>query len=310
MSLIAKLEPIEVRTLWGHEEYGFSAWLVHNLDALGESLGLTLINPQREKAVGRFSLDVLTETDNGVQVIIENQLECTNHDHLGKVLTYLSNLDAKIAIWIASEFREEHAEAIRWLNEFTPADVAFYLVKLSAFRIGGSDPAPHFGKVAGPTTIGRSIGQEKKELAERHVLRRKFWEQLLERARRSGVTTHAQRTAGTDSWLSAGAGIMSGVSFTYNIWTDSAAVDLWIQSENLEENKKLFDRLFAMREQIETSFGAPLIWDRMDEKRTSRIRSELPIEGLYDPEEKWPAIQERMIQAMDRLSKAIPRIRP
>ena len=149
MGSIAKLEPVEIRELWKHEGRGFSAWLAENLDTLSEAVGLTLQNPIREKEVGRFSLDLLTETDGGTQVIIENQLDVTNHDHLGKVLTYLSNLEAKIAIWIAGDIREEHAEAIRWLNEFTPADTAFFLVKLSAFRINGSDPAPHFAVVAG-----------------------------------------------------------------------------------------------------------------------------------------------------------------
>jgi hypothetical protein len=305
MPQIAKLESVELRSLWAHEEHGFSAWLLSNLDTLGECLGLTLQSGQREKAVGRFSLDVLAETDGGAQVIIENQLDCTDHDHLGKILTYLSNMDAKIAVWVAGNHREEHAEAIRWLNEFTPADMAFYLVKLSAFRIGNSDPAPHFAVVAGPSANSRSIGQEKKELAERHVLRRKFWEQLLDRARKAGVLTHAQRAPSTDSWLGAGAGIMAGVSFNYNIWTDSAAVDLWIQNEDVSENKKLFDKLFGMRQQIEAEFGGSLLWERLDDKRASRIRADIAGPGLHDPEDQWATTQERMVRAMNQLSKAI-----
>lgn len=305
MGSIAKLETVAVRELWKHEERGFSAWLVENLDPLGEAVGLTLRNPVREKEVGRFSLDVLAETEGGAQVIIENQLDVTNHDHLGKVLTYLSNLEAKIAVWIAGDIREEHAEAIRWLNEFTPADTAFYLVKLSAFRINGSDPAPHFVVVAGPTETGRRVGQEKKELADRQVLLLKFWGQLLERARQRGVQSHAQRSPGKDSWLSAGAGIKSGVAYNYNVWTDSAAVDLWIQTESAAENKRIFDHLHRHREKIETAFGGPLIWDRLDDKRASRIRADVTVGGLYEPETQWPNIQEAMIDAMDRLVKAL-----
>lgn len=305
MGSIGKLEPVPVRELWSHEERGFSAWLAENLDALGDAVGLTLQNPIREKEVGRFSLDLLAETDDGVQVIVENQLEVTNHDHLGKVLTYLSNLEAKIAIWIAGDVREEHAEAIRWLNEFTPADTAFYLVKLSAYRINGSDPAPHFAVVAGPTETGRSVGQEKKELAGRHVLLLKFWEQLLERARQRGVPYHAQRSPGKDSWLSAGAGIKSGVAYNYNIFTDSAAVELWIQTESATENKRIFDHLLSQRDPIEAAFGGALIWNRLDDKRASRVRAELEVGGLYDPETQWPKIQDAMIDAMDRLVKAL-----
>jgi hypothetical protein len=305
MGSIAKLETVAVRELWKHEERGFSAWLAENLDPLGEAVGLTLRNPIREKEVGRFSLDVLAETEGGAQVIIENQLDLTNHDHLGKVLTYLSNLEAKIAVWIAGDIREEHAEAIRWLNEFTPADTAFYLVKLSAFRINGSDPAPHFVVVAGPTETGRSVGQEKKELAGRQVLLLKFWGQLLERARQRGVQYHAQRSPGKDSWLSAGAGIKSGVAYNYNVWIDSAAADLWIQTESAAENKRIFDHLHGQREKVEASFGGPLIWDRLDDKRASRVRAEVKVGGLYEPEAQWPKIQDAVIDAMDRLVKAL-----
>lgn len=305
MAPIAKLEAVDIRQLWAHEERGFSAWLAANLDSLGEKINLTLQNPQREKAVGRFSLDLLAETVGGVQVIIENQLDATNHDHLGKILTYLSNLEAKIAVWIAGDVREEHAEAIRWLNEFTPADMAFYLVKLSAFRIGGSDPAPHFEIVAGPTETGRSVGQEKKELAERQVLLLKFWGQLLERARQRGVQYHAQRSPGKDSWLSAGAGVKSGVSYNYNVWTDSTAADLWIQTEDAAYNKRIFDNLHGQREKIESAFGGPLIWDRLDDKRAARVRAEVKVGGLYEPELHWPKIQDALIDAMDRLVKAL-----
>lgn len=305
MPNIARLEPVEIRQLWTHEERDFSAWLAANLDSLGEVVGLTLVDPVREKEVGRFSLDLFAETEGGVQVIIENQLEATNHDHLGKVLTYLANLDAKIAIWIAGDVREEHAEAIRWLNEFTPADMAFYLVKLSAFRINGSDPAPHFAVVAGPTETGREVGREKKELADRQVQRLKFWTQLLERARAQGVLTHAQRSPSTESWLGAGAGILSGVSFNYNIWTDGAAIDLWIQNEDPVANKRLFDSLSAKRSQIEVAFGGSLVWERMDAKRASRIRATVPGRGMDDGEENWPALQDAMVEVMGRFSKAI-----
>jgi hypothetical protein len=306
MPNIAKLEPVDVRELWTHEERGFSAWLAENLEALGEALNLTLTNAVREKGVGRFSLDMLVEADGGVQVIIENQLEMTNHDHLGKVLTYLANLDAKIAIWIASDVRAEHATSIRWLNEFTPADVAFYLVKLSAFRINGSDPAPHFSLIAGPTEEGRRVGQEKKELAERHTLRLRFWEQLLARAKARGVTYHAQRAPSTDMWLGAGAGIRSGVSLVYLIWmTEEAGVELYIDTGDQIENKRVFDGLHSKKDAVEQSFGAPLIWDRMDNKAGARIRHLIYDGGLSDSQDRWPAIQDKMIDALDRLAKAV-----
>lgn len=306
MGTIAKLETVDVRQLWKHEERGFSVWLTANLDGLGEVIGVTLQSPEREKAVGRFSLDLLAETDSGVQVIIENQLAATDHDHLGKVLTYLSNLEAKIAIWIAGEVREEHAEAIRWLNEFTPADVAFYLVKLSAFRIGNSDPAPHFAVIAGPTETGRSVGREKKEIAERQVLRLQFWEQLLDKAKKRGILWHAQRAPSKDMWLPAGAGVRSGVSFNYLIWMEKeAGVELYIDTGDKTENQQIFESLNAKRDVVEKSFGGPLIWDRLEDRRACRVRFVLADGGLTDDPSKLGAIQDSMITAMDRLAKAV-----
>jgi len=306
MGSIAKLEAVEIRQLWAHEERGFSAWLAANLDSLGDALDLTLQNPEREKAVGRFSLDLMAETDDGAQVINENQLDVTNHDHLGKLLTYLSNLEAKVAVWIAGEVREEHAEAIRWLNEFTPADMAFYLVKLSAFRIGGSDPAPHFEVMARPTETGRGVGQEKKELAQRHVQRLKFWSQLLDRAKTKGVMWHAQRSPGKEMWLAAGAGVRAGVSLNYLIWIDKeSGVELYIDSGEHDENKQIFDSLLAQKEKVEQAFGSALDWQRLDGKRASRIRYVMSGGGLMDGEQDWPRIQDAMIDAMDRLARAV-----
>lgn len=306
MTTIAKLEVVPLRKLWPHEERGFSSWLFSNLDGLAETLDITLLNPEREKPVGRFSLDLLAETEDGVQVIIENQLDTTDHAHLGKVLTYLANLEAKIAIWIVGDAREEHAEAIRWLNEFTPADMAFYLVKLSAYQIGDSHPAPHFEVVAGPTEIGRVIGQEKKDLATRHALQIKFWDQLLRRAKQRGVLWHAQLSPGKQMWIAAGAGVKAGVRLSYLIWKETeSGVELYIDTGDEVDNKQIFDALISKRNEVESAFGAPLTWDRLDEKRASRVRFVMQGGGLRDGEEGWPRIQDAMIDAMDRLAKAV-----
>lgn len=179
---IGKLEPVPLRDIWKHEERDFSSWLEGNIELLSETLNITFSTVEREKRVGSFEVDLVAEDDDGNVVIIENQLESTNHDHLGKVITYLTNLDAKTAIWIVSHPRPEHTKAITWLNESTPADISFYLVKLSAYKIGNSEPAPLFTIVVGPSAQAKEIGKEKQDMAERHVLRLKFWGGLLERA--------------------------------------------------------------------------------------------------------------------------------
>jgi hypothetical protein len=305
VSSIGRLEPVAVRELWAHEERGFSAWLETNLDTLSEAIGITLSDPQRELPAGNFQVDLVAEDDNGDRVIVENQLEATDHDHLGKLITYITNLDAKAAVWITTAPRAEHIRAIQWLNETTPDDIAFFLVRLAAYRIGGSDPAPLFTVIVGPSAESKDFGKQKKELAERHVLRLRFWEQLLQRAKDRGVTLHAQRSPSKDSWISAGAGVRAGVSFTYVIWmTEESAVELYIDTGDKDENKRIFDGLHGKKAEIEQAVGHPLSWERLDDKRGSRVRFVLGEGGLVD-EPKWPMIQDAMIDAMDRLAKAV-----
>jgi hypothetical protein len=177
---ISRMEQVPLRKLWPNEAYDFTTWLSNNLDLLSEELGFEISLLEREASVGPFSADIHTEGENGETIVIENQLEKTDHDHLGKLLTYLSNLDAQAAIWITPEPRPEHEKAIQWLNEMLPVDTGFYLIKIEAYRIDNSNPAPLFSTVAGPSLEAKQIGQQKKELAERHIKRKQFWTRLLE----------------------------------------------------------------------------------------------------------------------------------
>ncbi|OFW10360.1 MAG: hypothetical protein A3G20_10030 [Acidobacteria bacterium RIFCSPLOWO2_12_FULL_59_11] len=305
LSSIGKLEPVPLRELWKHEERGLSAWLENNLEALAEAVGVSLSDPQREFLAGNFQVDLVAEDENGDRVIVENQLEATDHDHLGKLLTYLTNIDAKTAIWISSAPRPEHIRAVQWLNETTPDDIAFYLVRLAAYRIGSSEAAPLFTIIVGPSIESKSFGKQKKQLAERHILRLKFWEQLLPRAKEKGVLLHAQRAPSKEAWISAGAGVRAGVNFVYMVWmTDETAVELYIDTGDKEENKRIFDALHNQKAEIEQAFGSSLSWERLDEKRASRIRYVLREGGLTE-EGKWPIIQDTMIAAMERLAKAV-----
>lgn len=302
---IDALEPVPVRELWRHEEREFSAWLENNLAVLSDAIGTSLSDPQREILAGKFQVDLVCESENGERVIIENQLEATNHDHLGKLVTYLTNLDAKIAIWITTSQRAEHVRAIQWLNETTPDDIAFYLVRLAAYRISGSNPAPLFTVIVDPSAESKEFGKQKKDLAERHVLRLKFWDELLQLAKQKGVMFHAQRSPTKDSWISAGAGVRAGITFTYVVWmTDGSAVELYIDRGDIHENKRIFDALYARKSEIEASFGESLSWERLDEKRGSRVRYVIQKGGLVDAE-RWREIQISMVEAMKRLADAV-----
>lgn len=280
-------------------------WLHENIQVLGDALGMRLSDPQREVAVGSFTVDLVAEEENRGRVVIENQLEATDHDHLGKLLTYLTNLEAKTAVWVTPKPRPEHVRAIAWLNETTPDDVSFYLVQLAAFRIGTSAPAPLLTVIAGPSAEGKGFGQQKKQLAERHVLRLKFWEGLLDRAKQEGVLTHASRSPGKESWIGGASG-RSGMSFNYVIWMeDDASVELYIDTGDLEENKAIFDSLVGKKAEIEKAFGGQLEWERLDERRASRIRCTLHNGGLSAGEAAWPKVQAAMIDAMRRLVDAL-----
>ena len=243
---IARLTRVSLRDVWPHEAHDFTRWLAENLDYLEEVTGLSLTLIGHEAPTGDFAVDILAEDGEGNLVIIENQLGHTDHDHLGKLLTYMSNHEAKTAIWIASQPRPEHEKAVQWLNETLPADVSFYLIQVGAVRIQDSAPAPLFSVVAGPSRESRQIGTQRKELAERHLLRLEFWERLLEKASQRRHP-HARISPSKDHWISAGAG-KTGLTWAYVILMEHARVELYIDTYDVERNKAIFDSLARHRE--------------------------------------------------------------
>ena len=305
---ISRLEILPVRQAFRNEAHDFTTWLESHVEALADRIGMRLSVVQREKEVGDFNVDLLCENEEGRPVIIENQLEKTDHDHLGKILTYLVNLDAVAAIWVTTEPRPEHQKVVDWLNESTPADISFYLVKVEASRIGDSPFAPLFTVLAGPDKQVKEIGEKKKEWAERHHQQLKFWESLLEK-NRNQTKLFSNISANHHHYISSGAG-KSGVTFIFSIRSDWATVVLYIDHdrETGEKNKVIFDALYRQKDEIEKEFGEPLEWQRLDDKRSSRIEKRLNEGGLDDPQ-TWPVLQEKMVDAMVRLDKTLrPRL--
>jgi hypothetical protein len=199
---IGRLERVSLREVWDHEAYDFTRWLEGNIDVLNEALNLTLVNVDREQAAGAFSIDLVAEDEGGGKVIIENQLEKSDHDHLGKLITYLTALGARAAVWIVAEPRPEHVAAVAWLNDSSSAD--FYLVKVEAVRIGGSPPAPLLTLIVGPSADTESVARSKKEFAERYDERARWWSLLV---KRPDAKLHAHITPGIYSWIGTSAGI-------------------------------------------------------------------------------------------------------
>jgi len=305
---IGKLERVPLRQVWEHEAYDFTQWLQDHIEVLNEALGLTLVNVDREQAAGTFSIDLVAEDEGGGKVIIENQLEKSNHDHLGKLITYLVSMGAKAAIWIVSEPRPEHVAAITWLNESNSAQ--FYMLKVEAVRIGDSLPAALFTQIVGPSEESRSVGQAKKEFAERYEIRHRWWTQLIERSIKF-TKLHAHITPGEYTWIGTSSGIR-GLNLNYVVTQDDCSVELYIDrgKDAQAENESIFDQLAAHQAQIEQSFGSALSWQRLDGKRACRIRFTLA-GGYRSPEEGWPELQDRVAQAMERLDRAIkPHLKP
>lgn len=302
VDMIGKLERMELRKVWSNEATKFTPWLQENITVLGQALDISFSSVEREMSTGNFNADLLAETETGETVIIESQYGRSDHDHLGKVLTYLTSFEAKIAIWIVEEPRTEHVKAINWLNESSSG--SFYLVKVEAVRIGDSPPAPLFTLIVGPSEESRVVGATKKELVERHILRKRFWTALLEKANQK-TSLHANRSPSTDGALGAGSG-KSGLGFNYVVHQNGTRVELFINRGGESEvvNKKIFDHFMESKDRIEESFGELLKWERMDGKQSCRISHDLKLGGWRD-EDKWPEVHDAMVDAMIRFEKAL-----
>ena len=153
MKDIGRLAEVDVRELWQHEQYNFSNWLAedNNLVYLNDILGLTLTDVGKEVYVGPYRCDLVAKDETtDTTVIIENQLENTDHGHLGKIITYASGLDAEVIVWIVKTAKEEHRAAIEWLNNNTTDNIHFFLIEIHAYRIGDSAPAPKFEIIEQP----------------------------------------------------------------------------------------------------------------------------------------------------------------
>lgn len=179
---IGKLREVPLRELWKHEQYDFSNWLAQedNIEELNKVLSLSLTDIETEKAVGSFRCDLLAKDEiTGKVVLIENQLEPTNHDHLGKIITYGSALDAAVIVWIVENARLEHRSAIEWLNNHLDNEVSFFLLEVHAYRIGDSEPAPMFKIIEQPNDFISDVkATEKSGINESQEQRLEFWNLL------------------------------------------------------------------------------------------------------------------------------------
>ena len=159
MIKLGKLKEVKgLRTAWPHEARDFTPWLAQNIDELGEILGIDISIEETESSVGGFNVDIYaTDADTGRRIIIENQLEETDHDHLGKLITYASGKSASLVIWLVGKAREEHRSAIEWLNTHTDEDVGFILCQIKLYQINDSEIAPMFEVLEQPNNWAKEM---------------------------------------------------------------------------------------------------------------------------------------------------------
>lgn len=182
---LGTLQPVDLREAWNHEAHSFTPWLAAHLNELSAQLGIPLELEGQEVAVERFSADILARNpQDDTLVLIENQLECSDHLHLGQIMTYLAGLEAHTIVWIAADFREPHLSALKWLNENTADSFAFFAVKVKAVRIADSPIAPVFEVMARPNNWERklqAIAKESREMTDLGQFRKAFWTYYVDR---------------------------------------------------------------------------------------------------------------------------------
>lgn len=300
---LGKLQEIDIRKVWQHEQYDFSKWLAgeENIQELGDTLNLTLTDVETEKFVGNYRCDILCKDElTGKVVLIENQLEPTNHDHLGKIITYASGLDASVVIWIVASARQEHASAIEWLNKHTDEDLSFFLVEVHAYKIGDSDPAPQFKIVEQPNDFAKSVKSISKnsDLSDSERNRLEFWTQLNEILEERGKPFN-KRKATTDHWYSIAMGSSEcHISIDLVNKEHKIRVGVWIY-----DNKELFDKFFANKNEIEKACGFELAWDRLENKKASLACTY--IQGLdFDNQTNYPELINKAIDLVLTMRKA------
>jgi len=300
--MIGKIEKVPLREIWRHEAHDFTKWLQDNIDVLSDVINLPLTNVEREQTTGNFYVDLTAEDNSGNTVIIENQLEKSDHDHLGKIITYLSSMDAATAIWIVSDPRPEHVSAINWLNESTAAN--FYLLKIEGVKIGNSDPAPLLTLIVGPSEETENVGKSKREKKERYVLRKDFWTIVLNKLKDKTNLFNAVSPS-ESSWLGAGSG-KRGIQYTMWVTQDDARLSLYIDrgKDSEEENQAILEKLELHKVEIESIYGDKFEWHKRDDERACQIIINVPNGGYKSDKEKLDSIGENLAECMTRFEKS------
>jgi hypothetical protein len=237
---LGRIERLDPREVWKNEAGDLTPWLLDNLDVLAEALGIEIIPTQREVRVGDFKLDILGEDPAGNPIIIENQLEATDHSHLGQLIVYASGLEAAVVVWLTPRFRDEHRRALDWLNERTDENVNFFGVELDLVRISASPPAPSFRLLAQPNDWQKAV-KSQTGVSDKARARHDFFVETLETVATLKRGFHPPKV-GHDNWVSMASGPFGYYAISFAAGNRFRA-EVYLDTGQQSSTKALFDTL-------------------------------------------------------------------
>jgi hypothetical protein len=273
---LSRLTELDPRQVWAHEAHDFTPWLLANADALETALGIEVELSSSEYAVGGFAVDLIgRDLTNDCVLIVENQLGNTDHGHLGQLVTYAAGTEARTVVWMATSLREEHRQALDFLNDIGGGGVRFFGVEIAVVRIDSSPPAPLFSLRAQPndwhavtSAAARSSSQE----AGRGPLYRRFWTKFLDRLSAEHPDWSRARKPPTANWFSIPWPYKGGPFYSFVFTLEHRIrVELYIDYGDPDRNEELFNALSSRRDEIERTFGSELSWEALPERRACRI---------------------------------------
>lgn len=303
MSDLGRLEHVDLRHVWQTEAQDFTPWLARedNLALLGETLGIDLELEAVEQNVGPFRADILCkDTLSDRWVLVENQLERTDHTHLGQLMTYAAGLDAVTIVWIAAKVADEHRAAMDWLNEITDTEVRFFALEVELWRIGMSPAAPKFNVVSKPNDWSRSTTAAKRSVEETltptRALQQRYWNGVQGLLAQKGGPMRPV-SAPAQSWLSHGIGKTGvGLNMAMNTRDNWARVEIYLAGKWAKQD---FATLEARKSELDAAFGAPLDWQALPEKQDARICYTLNAD--VSDETDWPRQHDWLVRHAIRL---------
>jgi hypothetical protein len=275
-SALGRLESLDPRAVWGHEAHEFTPWLLDNADVLAGVLGIDMELSAAEHPVGGYALDLIgRDLTNNCVLVVENQLTGTDHSHLGQILTYAAGTDAGTVVWLATSFREEHRQALDFLNNLAGEDVRFFGVEIGVARIGDSVPAPLFKLRAQPNdwhAATAAAAKSTSQLAGKGPLYQAFWTRFLERVRAEHPGWTNARKPSTSNWLAMAPPFKGGPYYCVSFGQGGKLrSELYIDYGDAEDNTRLFEQLATHKALIESTYGAALSWEELPNRRACRI---------------------------------------